>query len=117
MGAGISGDVCFFGFLRTSHHHVHAALATAVGGQVGVGGQVRLWPAGGGDPVDWQCRVLRPRQSGCPACHEQEAGIMGFEQQRDKCGCHDLGTDRVDVPGSIPCLAHRHGAGCDSLVK
>ena len=102
---------------RTSHHHVHAALATAVSGEVGVGGEVRLWPAGSGDLVDWQCRVLRPRQSRSAACHEQEARIMGFEQERYKSGCHDLGADGVDVPGSIPCFAHRHGAGCDSLVK
>ena len=102
---------------RTSHHHVHTAFTTTVSGDVGVGGEVCLRPASVGDLVDGQCRVLRSRQSGSAACHEQEARIMGFEQEGHKSGCHDLSSDGVDVPGSVPCLTHSHGAGCDSLVK
>lgn len=102
---------------RTSHHHIHTALTAAVSGEFGIGGEVHLWPAGGGDLVDRQCRVLRPRQGRSAACHEQEARIMGFEQERHKSGCHDLSADGVDVPGGIPCLAHGHGAGCDLLVE
>ena len=106
-----------FQISRTSHHHIHTALTTTVSGDVGIGGQARLWPASLGDLVDRECRVLRPRQGGSAACHEQEARIMGIEQERDKSGCHDLGADGVDVPGSVPCLAHRHGAGCDLMVE
>lgn len=93
--------------LRTSHHHVHTALAAAVG-RDGVDRvePLLLGPASGGDLVHGQFRILRPREGGSPACHEEEAGIMGFEQQRHEGGCHDLGADYVDIPGGGPCLAH-----------
>ena len=39
---------------------------------------------------------------------------MGFEQERCKGGCHDLSAYGVDVPGSVPNLAHRH-VSCQDL--
>ena len=102
---------------RTSHHHVHTALAAAVCGDVALGGECLLRPACGWYLVDRQVEVLRARESRRAACQEQEARVGGLEQERHKGGCHDLGADSVDVPGRVPCLAHRQATSEELLIK
>ena len=57
-------------FARTSHHHVHTALAAAVGWDVALCAERRLWPACGGCLVDWEVGVFGSLEGGCAACHE-----------------------------------------------
>ncbi len=108
---------CIDNFLRTSHHHVHTTLGAAVCGDVGLRVASGLWPARGRYLVDGCIGVLRSGESGSPACQEQEARVMGFEEQRHEGGGHDLRACDVDVPGGVPGLAHRHAAGLELRVE
>ena len=42
---------------------------------------------------------------------------MGFKQEGRKGGCYDLSAYGVDIPRSVPCLAHCHVSCKDLLIE
>ena len=82
----------------TSHHHVHTAFATAVSRDVVDCSGCRFWPASCRHLVDRRFKIFCSLESRSATRHEQKARVAGLEQKRHKGGCHDLGTNGIDIP-------------------